>query len=582
VNDILSRLIARAQGSPVSLTRRVRYRFAPVGDHAEAWSPHEESDARSGVPELRPAEARSARSRAAGRTDELSTKPLRANPHEGEFAPEPGDAVSMAERPVEALPAASSEREVSRRLVQRSLTDTDGERSLATTRSAPPPFVPGIADAEPTAPIDIHEGRLVESGEPEFRVAETIAPRRSATQTGAEATGASDAMTAMPISDRMTSHPGGGRTRPTSARPEKPPGAVPVVQRHAGRASDDSLLASVGSSRPEAAKPAAEAGFTATTRHGGPIGPEASMAAATDGPHASFTNSTDQAGQANAPSRTPTIRHDQALPGDRAEIDDWSRPVAVADVPASKADPLSSAAHAHRTRRTAEESGASSETRQTPHMAAPSGAIGIDRRPGRSAEHARGQEVLQRPSPVDRDTATPVAQRREISSPRHPPPTSTSPDRIPTSSQEAKRISTHSSADQFPPPEGAGQMTSVRPVSHDRAPDRLGAIGERPGSAPPNTDGRSASVPEATASSRAVALRPTTGDDAAPPRSFPDSHSRRGRDAAPAPPQTPQPTSDEIHIEIGRIQIELPRARRQRSRPEPPPLQGKPRGGPNG
>lgn len=73
-----------------------------------------------------------------------------------------------------------------------------------------------------------------------------------------------------------------------------------------------------------------------------------------------------------------------------------------------------------------------------------------------------------------------------------------------------------------------------------------------------------------------------TGDDAVPSRSFPDSHSRRGRDAVLAPPQMPQSASNEIHIEIGRIQIELPRARRQRSRPEPPPLQGKPRGGPNG
>ncbi|MGK6319610.1 hypothetical protein [Sphingomonas sp. DT-204] len=49
-----------------------------------------------------------------------------------------------------------------------------------------------------------------------------------------------------------------------------------------------------------------------------------------------------------------------------------------------------------------------------------------------------------------------------------------------------------------------------------------------------------------------------------------------------APPQMPPPVSKEIHIEIGRIQIELPRVRRQRSRPEPPPLQGKPRGGPDG
>ena len=41
MSDILPRLIARAQDSPISLARRVRYRFAPVGEHAEAWPGHE-------------------------------------------------------------------------------------------------------------------------------------------------------------------------------------------------------------------------------------------------------------------------------------------------------------------------------------------------------------------------------------------------------------------------------------------------------------------------------------------------------------------------------------------------------------
>jgi hypothetical protein len=50
-----------------------------------------------------------------------------------------------------------------------------------------------------------------------------------------------------------------------------------------------------------------------------------------------------------------------------------------------------------------------------------------------------------------------------------------------------------------------------------------------------------------------------------------------------SPPSPSQPASGDIRIDIGRIQIDLPRGRPQaRPRPAPPPLQGKPRGGPDG
>src|SRR5687767_2523130 len=65
MSDILSRLIARAQDSPTSLTRRVRYRFAPVKEPAQPWPGHEGgapltnafgtlADVRAEAPEVHP------------------------------------------------------------------------------------------------------------------------------------------------------------------------------------------------------------------------------------------------------------------------------------------------------------------------------------------------------------------------------------------------------------------------------------------------------------------------------------------------------------------------------------------------
>ena len=42
MSDMLARLAARAQESPVVLGRRIGYRFAPTADHQEAW-PGEEA-----------------------------------------------------------------------------------------------------------------------------------------------------------------------------------------------------------------------------------------------------------------------------------------------------------------------------------------------------------------------------------------------------------------------------------------------------------------------------------------------------------------------------------------------------------
>jgi len=67
---------------------------------------------------------------------------------------------------------------------------------------------------------------------------------------------------------------------------------------------------------------------------------------------------------------------------------------------------------------------------------------------------------------------------------------------------------------------------------------------------------------------------------------FPPFSDRGGSRPEPSRPAAPPPPApDEIHIDIGRIQIELPRTqtpRTQRMPPGPPPLRGKPRGGPDG
>src|SRR6185437_3998481 len=80
------------------------------------------------------------------------------------------------------------------------------------------------------------------------------------------------------------------------------------------------------------------------------------------------------------------------------------------------------------------------------------------------------------------------------------------------------------------------------------------------------------------APSRLAVRQPTNENDASMAR---NPSGPGGRQATKPPPA---PTSPGIHIDIGRIQIELPRAPSQarRSRAEPPALQGKPRGGPDG
>lgn len=138
-----------------------------------------------------------------------------------------------------------------------------------------------------------------------------------------------------------------------------------------------------------------------------------------------------------------------------------------------------------------------------------------------------------------------------------------------------------------PPTPGTVEVLSPRrPVVPDQAADRP---------ASPRTD---AEQPDPTARlavrqlpppsermlghpapSRLAALRPVAESDDPALQSV--SGSRRGR--APESQPAPAPVAPEIRIDIGRIQIELPRApthRAPRPRPEPPPLQGKPRGGP--
>lgn len=69
-------------------------------------------------------------------------------------------------------------------------------------------------------------------------------------------------------------------------------------------------------------------------------------------------------------------------------------------------------------------------------------------------------------------------------------------------------------------------------------------------------------------SPRAVAARPLAAEVAAPP----------SRDRA---PQRAAPPPGDIRVDIGRIQIDLPRTPTPRARPQPPPLKTRPRGGPD-
>ncbi|HEY4940846.1 MAG TPA: hypothetical protein VII56_05415 [Rhizomicrobium sp.] len=163
-------------------------------------------------------------------------------------------------------------------------------------------------------------------------------------------------------------------------------------------------------------------------------------------------------------------------------------------------------------------------------------------------------------------TAAPAVQQRQsaametVSSSRLP----IGAPRAPTPPPAATSLAEH-----FAAPAGPAERTAMRPPATPAAMPEY----PQPLRQAMRTRTEDRLAPSQQSADEAVRQR---GDERLPARSFPET--RRWRAAEAAPPAGAQ----EIHIDIGNIQIQMPRARPRRARPEPPPLQGKPRRGPDG
>jgi hypothetical protein len=147
-------------------------------------------------------------------------------------------------------------------------------------------------------------------------------------------------------------------------------------------------------------------------------------------------------------------------------------------------------------------------------------------------------------------------------------------------------------ADPSPLPEDSPRMPQSLGGARAEPPRRRGAGGGEAELAMPQAaqlEGRVAGPRVLAAGSGAAARQPQQQTSAAPP-ALESPQTSRGLSAARIDPalrraSTPAGATaslQPIHIDIGRIQIDLPRRpQRVRSRPQPPALKGKPRGGPD-
>ncbi len=582
MSDILSRLIARAQDSPTSLTRRVRYRFAPVNEPAEAWPGHEggapltdafgtQADVRAEAPEVRPGVYR-------------------------------GDA-PHASRPIETTDAAGSDPlEGTHRLARHSGHDTDVGRS--------PPVVAGkIAGQETAIAADAGEERIAPTAAPPVPAARhedrtpataseqgTARERDSSVRTSREP-GATSAMPEHTPSRGLVDH----QARPAVAKrmktsPERT-GLTPVAQLRAAPTSADASLAPASSPRSRSAIAEAEARHTlrheaSRARPVAPIEhrrnesatqPPLEAATTTESPLDRAPRGAGQGSAFGAKAAGDPIRPSPAgTEGMRAE----GRRVAKVDTPVTETSPGKVAPRSRRSGRAEHRSATSPERQHGPRRIAAPEPVPP---PDDAVEPALRRKPSRRSNPAEDIIAASVTQRREVAVPKHPPsrataspaaasqyesraqqPVSAPSNRVNPSALPKVQDPTPSPATR-PLPSGAIERPlPSRQIVSGRTADRPAParrIFEHPQSDRDHAAGQSLPRPEhavsQTSPSRAVALRPT----AAP--------------AAPMPTPTPTPTND-IHIDIGRIQIELPRAKARRARAEPPPLQGKPRGGPDG
>lgn len=538
MSDILARLAARAQGSPSCLARRIPHRFAPGAEYEEGWPG--DGDALSEAIETRM--DRSAPARAAVAVAAPGQAPVAAAPvTAASTATMESPATSAAQRRADraapaAAPAANMESPAAPTVQRRAHRAKAGP-----TAARPAHRVPLAGDRDEVAPAAEHL--------PASTRAAPMAPSNVTTPGLDDGASAPEAPAAAP--ERLA--PVGRRKRKSTAPPLRETTAV--------------------SERPRAARPAVEAGVphaAGADRSARPLSPSSAeppahtrSAAATDVARSSTLEgeglgrpAAQRRRSAQAKLATSTAPEDQHVHREPGPVEP-SRPVAPAPgrtMPQQKKSIAHSiAAPAVQRRENAAIEDASPGSARLP-VSAPRGRV-LPPAAAVPAEPASAPAVQRRKSAAMENASS---SRLPIGVPRSraPTPAATSlAEHLAAPAGPTERTAMRQPAMQASAPAAPEYPPPLRQATRDRAVDRL--------------------APSQQSADEAVRQR---GDERLPARSFPETRRWRAPEAAPTAPAA----AKDIHIDIGNIRIELPRARPRRARPEPPPLQGKPRRGPDG
>lgn len=669
MSDILTRLAERARGSSSCLVQRVRYRFEPAADHAEAWP--ESGGLETGAPAPGPEAASEAgRSAIAGPIEadqpvagtpdvQVAQQAVAARPGPRTSATGLGAAMAHAaagaavQRVADPAPggaepslAVVQRRAVSSAPVANSARQADGvEPASAVPRSAGAPS----AGRPPAAAGEVATSRAAQAlpaAEPDRAAISEVVEASGTAQPG-KRDGAVLRAAAVDAPDMD------GPTRQTATlaeeagQPLAPPAADSVVETSSPRPhpEHDQVV------RTRRDRGANASGVTAASvAQADPEQPNLAVPPPGDGAEARLV--ADNVAETDGP--TPNSVHEPAA---RRRRDRGATPLettaaSVAQTDAAQPSRVLAATEDEPGDRSPVREALARDSREVLHTGTPR----EDDRADNPADQA-APPVRERPSKLDRAPRSPEGSHEDAEGKAalaagqrsaHEPQNSAreavvdvghASEPVQSSRRAAAAARSRSSRSAAGSPSllasesnSRGSPPSAAPMPHTHTIDRTEP---RPGSEPmtsartpaPDAPAAPRASPQSSAAdsrrgelSRTSPERPdvSSARDRSPDRRFPSAPVRpapeivegsaaarsiaplsaieppsRSRALAPldavvaprrmreAAPERPASASGDIRIDIGRIQIELPRQRTRRARPEPPPLKAKPRGGPD-
>lgn len=630
MSDMLARLAARAQESPVVLGRRIGYRFGPAADHQEAWPGEEAWLGEQRI--MRTGEPAAATQADGGEVPAGPAAPrARASATEAPLpAPRTGGSdAAGATLQAEPAPPANRPRTSTAGLDAAMREGATAMRAMtpATGATPPPPIAPeqmvplaGPSAGSPSADAGAQAARALPTPLAGARSGPVLAPvvqRKVATAVTPPATGAAEVARVAAPSGAASIANAEPRPRARGSEAGLPAAAIPHAPGNAfeARGADEASAASAGGTG--ASPPSGEPPASSARR--APAGPRRSIASPLAKPSVAARKAE---GMEPAASVDPP-----SLPG-HAPLDAVARTIsepmasafAHASMPAASGAPAAMAAHltpSAPTTSPAEDTPPAAPTPAPASPAAPSarqraalsqhaapetapappthspaseapGAI-TPRRPARpangmpaGAQPREPASVAQRSAKADKGIA---AGSRAPAPPTAAPVALASPDELQTFPGNVPKPAIRAVPESAPPPLAAAASPIRGRQARDRETGGRHDAQSTPRGGPSTLEPGEAGIRPPSFETPRRPDRTPAGDLPATPARAPATRSVAA-EVMPPPqpgrrPPLPAPPSGDIRIDIGRIAIDLPRPRSAPARPQPPPLKAKPRGGPN-